>query len=230
MGTSISSGIDTELAANAGGNLEVGASCHSEVASPGVTAVLTGVPGNYSMPHELGGTYEQRTYNLTVTILGGPEIMPDAMNAGGFNLAVTGGTLETVDDLVQITESGEATHTAAGNDFRAWNLTWTSPEGPAEAVMFRLTVNAVNGDGAASPDDQWNRAVFVSEGEGGAAVGGAEEHALHVESLGVDWLAYWVGIASFAFMIVLMIVYYFVFRYSETSKATDHRARAAKNK
>lgn len=231
MGLSLSSGIDTPTAENAGANLEVGATCHSPIASPEVTAVLEGVPGNYTMPNEIGGEYTQQTYNLTVTIIGGPEVTADAMNAGGFNLLATAGTLEATDDSVQIMDSGEATHTATGNDQRTWNLTWTSPAEPGEAVLFRLTVNAVNGNGAADPDDQWNRADLVSEGLHGAAVGGAAgEEAIHVETLGVNWLAYWVGIASFVFMIGLMVVYYFVFRYAESSHVTDHRARKEKNK
>lgn len=225
MGLAISSGIDEDKAQQQAGSIAVGCTCHSEVPTGSVGAILEGVPGVYGEPTELGGAYEAMTYPLTVRITGGPQ-----PGSGGYNLHVSHGTLAVVDgdSTSQITEMGDATHTAP-SESRMWNLTWTAPDDPSEAVVFRLTVNAVNGDRLPGPDDQWNRGIFVSQGAGGATVGAAaEEHALHVETLGVNWLAYWVGIASFIFMIVIMFVYYFVFRYSETSHTTDHRNRKKK--
>lgn len=223
MGLAISSGVDQEAAEAQAGSLEVGCTCHSEVPTPSVQPILEGVPGVYGAPAEAGGAYEAQTYNLTVRTEG--------VNASayGFNLHVTAGTLEVAEgeEDAQILDSGDATHNKPSDD-GVWQLIWTAPDSPDEAVVFRLTINAVNANGAADPDDQWNRAIFASQGAEGAGVGTAAHEALHVETLGVNWLAYWVGIASFVFMIVVLFLYYFVFRYSETSHATDHRARKKK--
>ncbi|MBW3583274.1 MAG: hypothetical protein KY455_09275 [Euryarchaeota archaeon] len=230
IGGSMSTGMDTAIAAQQEVDLGAGATCHSELPSPGVRAIMTGVPGNYSKPAEIGGAYEAQTHTLNISIEGGPEASEGGA-VGGFNLAVSAGTLEIVegDNTVQITDIGEATHTAAGNKQRNWTVLWTAPDSPDEPVRFRLTVNAVNGDGAATDADEWARLVIFSEGESGAPVGAAAE-PVHIESLGVNWLAYWVGIASFVFLIVVLFIYYFVFRYSETAHATDHRQRKEKKK
>ncbi len=202
--------------------------CHAPDASANVQAVLEGVPGNYTlMPG--GGEYAPQEFNLSVRIEGGP-----GGDVGGFNLWASGGTLAAAqgeEDRLRLSEdSDEATHTTDGRTGRSWNLTWTSPEEPDESVVFQLIVNAIDPDSQApSPTDEWNRDTRVSAGDSGVQVAG-EEHAVRVEEIGVGWFAYWVGIISFAFLIVILLVYFVVFRYGETSKATDHRSRKGKSK
>lgn len=217
LGTARIAGVDEESAQEAGGTLEVGCTCHNPEESLQVRAVLEGVPDNYAID-------ENTTYELTVRITG--ELVGDS---GGFNLHASNGVFTVPEGAtgVQVTELGDATHTIDGVAQTSWNVTWAEPAEMEEAVLFRLTVNSVNGNGAPDPDDLWARSYKVAAGSEGAALG-AEAHPLHIETLGVNWLAYWVGIVSFAFMIVILILYYFVFRYAETSHATDHRARKKK--
>ena len=216
LGTARITGIDEDIAAQTAGTIEVGCTCHNPEESDAVRAVLLGVPSNYALG--LG-----QVYNLTIRIEG-----DRVSDNGGFNLHVTQGTLAVAegDGSVQVTDLGDATHTGAGVAQTSWNVTWTAPEEEGEAALFRLTVNSVTGDGLPGPDDLWARTYAVAAGGEGVAIGAVEP--LHIETLGVNWLAYWVGIVSFAFMIVILILYYFVFRYSETSKATDHRDRKKK--
>lgn len=208
------------------------AGCHAPEASGNVQAVLEGVPGNFTtMPGGPDEAYEPRDFNLTLRIDGGPT-----GDRGGFNLWVSGGTLAPGagdDDRLRITDEGdEATHTIDGATGRTWNITWTSPENPRDSVIFQLIVNAIDADAlpAPSPTDEWNRATVVSAGAGGIEVGTGDTAVVRVEEFGVGWFAYWVGIISFVFLGIVLLVYYVVFRYGETSKATDHRARKGKNK
>ncbi|MDP6857205.1 MAG: hypothetical protein QGH13_06715, partial [Candidatus Thalassarchaeaceae archaeon] len=153
------------------GMSEKGCICHGAVPDSGVTPSITGLPDTFT-----AGT----TYTLNVSFTGGPSgTSVDGMNLGGFNLAVSSGTLSAVDEWVKI-ENGEATHNGidddghldggndgiedtvaaggepitSGNDFTSWIVNWTSPE--SGSTTFNLAVNSVNGDGVASTDDKWN--------------------------------------------------------------------------
>jgi uncharacterized cupredoxin-like copper-binding protein len=57
----------------------------------------------------------------------------------------------------------------------------------------------------------------------GAAGGGDEGGEEEVVDFGVDYLAYWVGVVSFVILFVVLVGTFFVFRYSTTGHAADHR-------
>ena len=163
------------------GQAEKGCICHGAIPDSGVTPSITGLPSTFNA---------STTYTLTVSFTGGPSgIDTTPMNLGGFNLAVSSGTLTAVDEWVKI-ENGDAVHNgidddvdnngiddsveaggepiASGNDFTSWTVNWTSPE--SGSTTFNLAVNSVNGDGVASADDKWNTmSVSVSGPSAGFA-------------------------------------------------------------
>lgn len=119
--------------------------------SPLVRALLDGLPEEYTP----GGRY-----NLTVSVADAPPILPAAQNAGGFALEASAGSMAAVDDAAQAADAS-ATHTEAGNDQREWQVEWLAPPQPAGEVTFYLSANAVDGNGAADPGDQWASAMFM---------------------------------------------------------------------
>lgn len=56
-----------------------------------------------------------------------------------------------------------------------------------------------------------------------AAAGG---HAESVPSLGVNFLAYWVGVIAFALLFIVYGATFFLFKYNETNATTDHWDRS----
>jgi hypothetical protein len=127
-----------------------GCTCHNTSPSGDVTVSLTGNPTEYN---------PDTKYTLTITITGGPS--PTGSNHGGFDLKATAGTLavpSSANDIQII--GGEATHTAAGNDQRTWNIDWTAPGGGTGDVTFTYAGNSVNGDGTSS-GDKWNKGSLV---------------------------------------------------------------------
>jgi hypothetical protein len=230
---SLSSGITEEKARTGGATgtlVQSGCSCHNP--APGnATAVLEGVPSFY-VPLG-GGSYESQDYNLTVRILGGPT-PNDAGNKGGFNLQVTGGSLKAPADA---TEAGfvdvaakEATHKSAGDrNGRTFRLVWTSPERAGADVQFILTVNSVNGNGQPDPADAWNRLTLTSMGSQRLGAAAAEE-GHPATKLGVNFLAYWVGVVSFIVLFVVLGITFFVLRYGESGHWASWKDRAAKDK
>ena len=133
-------------------NVQFGCTCHSSSATEGVVVTLDGVPDNY-----LSG----ESFTFTITITGGPS--QGAENYGGFNLVASGGTLSPFDNTSQLMD-GEMTHTEFGNDQRTWQVNWTAPEDNTADITFTAHGNAVNGDGSASSDDQWNKVVVTLAG------------------------------------------------------------------
>ena len=213
-----------------------GCSCHNPSPSPEVAAVLEGVPPFY-VPVGPGGAYEQRRYEITIRMQGGPEPREGA-NTGGFHLHVTGGTLLPPGDsaqasFVQVVEGGqEATHTARGDREadRVFRLQWESPAQPGPDVQFTLTVNTVNGINGNDPDDLWNRLSFLSMGA--QRLGAVEAHdPIHAfTQLGVNFFAYWVGVVSFIVLLVVLAITFFVLRYGESAHWAAWKDRAAKDK
>ncbi len=55
--------------------------------------------------------------------------------------------------------------------------------------------------------------------------GGGGATGVQVNSLGVHFLAHWVGVISFAVLFLLYIITFFLFKYNETSATTDHLDR-----
>ncbi|HIA25362.1 MAG: hypothetical protein CXX81_28800 [Methanobacteriota archaeon] len=133
-------------------NVQFGCTCHSSSATEGVVVTLDGVPDNY-----LSG----ESFTFTITITGGPSQGPE--NYGGFNLVASAGTLSPFDNTSQLMD-GEMTHTEFGNDQRTWQVNWTAPEDNTADITFTAHGNAVNGDGSASSDDQWNKVVVTLAG------------------------------------------------------------------
>ena len=133
-------------------NVQFGCTCHSSSATEGVVVTLDGVPDNY-----LSG----ESFTFTITITGGPS--QGAENYGGFNLVASAGTLSPFDNTSQLMD-GEMTHTEFGNDQRTWQVNWTAPEDNTADITFTAHGNAVNGDGSASSDDQWNKVVVTLAG------------------------------------------------------------------
>lgn len=132
-----------------------GCTCHQATASPEVEITLEGLPSTY---------VANETYLLTITATGGAAPIEDAQNLGGFNLWISRGTLTNLSEEVQIASANEAMHTLAGNDQRNWTLTWTAPADDTVTAEYRLHVNTVNGDGAPSDEDQWNRKLGATVG------------------------------------------------------------------
>lgn len=172
-----------------------------------------------------------KTYNLT---FGANHtdvpINPDG-NKGGFNLKVSDGKLAPApgwEKFVQV-EGLEATHQKEGDKTmgRHWALVWTAPSSDDKPVIFTLFLNTVNGDDAPSEKDHWNGVVRVLLNKPGAAVGAAGNE-VDPEKVGVNWLAHWVGIVSFAAVAATLLVYYFVLKYGESVHTTDHRDRKEK--
>lgn len=144
-------------------NVQFGCTCHTGSATEGVVVTLDGVPNNYTAGD---------TLTLTITITGGPEAGGE--NHGGFNLDASAGTLSPFDNTSQLMD-GEMTHTAFGNDQRSWQVNWTAPEDNTTDITFTAHGNAVNGDGSASSDDQWNKVVVTLAGVDPPAGGGTTD-------------------------------------------------------
>ncbi|MDP6742566.1 MAG: cbb3-type cytochrome c oxidase subunit I [Candidatus Thalassarchaeaceae archaeon] len=129
-----------------------GCVCHGANSDPDVTVTLTGLPDKFE-----AGT----TYNLTVTISGGPDDTGE--NIGGFSLNSNLGTFNFTDDFAQIMSDGEITHTEAGNDFRTWEIQWTAPNSDQKDVTFMLYGNSVDGDNL-TLGDSWNSVEYTVQG------------------------------------------------------------------
>lgn len=135
-----------------------GPGCHGGLPSP-VAVALEGLPETYT-PGD--------TYLINVTIGGAREPLPPPLgqHAGGFALGVTDGALSPLPGAedVQVDETtGNATHTAAGSTARAWTVVWTAPPATAGVVTFSLSANAVNGNAAPDPLDEWATATFATK-------------------------------------------------------------------
>lgn len=142
---------------NGCGSTSLGEGCHSAAPSTDVQVVVTGFPTTYQ---------PGKTYTLTVTKDGGPD--STSAIEGGFYFEVSAGRLavpETMAGKVQVVGGTAATHTAVGARQGIWAIEWTAPgSGLVNAKAF---VNAVNGDGTNSPDDQWARYEGTAFSAGG---------------------------------------------------------------
>ncbi len=132
-----------------------GCVCHSSSPASDLTVTLSGLPATYDT-----GV----SYNLTVTLFGGPEVTSDSTNQGGFNLKASAGDLSSVDSNTQEMEDSSLTHNSEGNNQRSWEVEWIAPPDDSLSVTFLLRGNAVNGDGEPSEEDYWNEAEYSSKG------------------------------------------------------------------
>ena len=192
-----------------------GCTCHAEIPDNAVTIILEGVPYHY-----LAGS----TYHLKIQIIGGPEIDTSAAT-GGFAMSVSQGSLsggEGFEDKVQNWEEDltTLTHTASGSktEDRAWHIIWSAPPEESGIVTFALAGNAVNGDGAPSDLDRWNRlTTSVGEGEDDGRTrtifsGNGEinppapvEEGVDLHHMGAKLRAHWLGLLGFGAVILVIV-------------------------
>jgi hypothetical protein len=117
-----------------------GCICHGG-ADDSTSVTLEGLPGEYNSSQE---------YNITLTIES-PVEMNDVQ--GGFRIIISEG--EIIGDGWQFMDGGY-THSEEINDRRVWNAVWVAPAEDDVLATFIIYGNAVNGDGAASSEDEWN--------------------------------------------------------------------------
>jgi len=115
--------------------------CHTQPSPTNNDAVahLDGLPAGW----EPGKSYE-----LHVSVTGGPPSMPAPQAQGGFDLATDHGSLSGDPALLRWPSHDEITYRPAGTHQRAWTVTWTAPSlatRPAPA-KFWLAVLAANGN------------------------------------------------------------------------------------
>jgi hypothetical protein len=180
----------------------LGCHCHNVAPDPNVTMNVMGVPERYS---------PDTSYDLTITVAGGPPIVEGMANEGGFILTVTNGTLAVPvgSDLVQVfNDERSASHTLAGNDHRQWRLVWNSPKAGTGDAVFYLSANTVNGDGVETGElDSYNQMRTVSFGTAQVV-----EEGGGVSEWGVPLRAYWMGTIGFVAVLVLTWAAFYVIR------------------
>ncbi|MBC8437877.1 MAG: cbb3-type cytochrome c oxidase subunit I [Euryarchaeota archaeon] len=128
-----------------------GCVCHGAVDTD-VSVTIAGLPDKFEAGY---------TYNLTVTVSGGPS--ESGVNSGGFNVDVSEGTLTSTDGSTQVMDDGDITHTESGNDLRTWTILWTAPAEDKTDVTVTVMGNSVDGDDSSS-GDSWNSAEYTVEG------------------------------------------------------------------
>ena len=150
-----------------------GCTCHTDgIMASDVVINLTELPENYNV---------SQVYTFTLKISGGPEPL-EGGNQGGFFIAASYGTLESVDNTTQVPE-GQAhlTHNAYGNGQREWSFSWTAPESDSKIAIFTVYGNSVNGNAGSSNGaggDYWNKAEFKVAGVNAKIVVEEEEMSM----------------------------------------------------
>ena len=166
-GNSLPTGIaDPNMVAN-------GCTCHTDgIMASDVVINLTELPENYNV---------SQVYTFTLKISGGPEPL-EGGNQGGFFIAASYGTLESVDNTTQVPEGQtHLTHNAYGNGQREWSFNWTAPESDSKVAVFTVYGNSVNGNAGSSNGaggDYWNKAEFKVAGVNAKIVVEEEEMSM----------------------------------------------------
>jgi len=137
-----------------GDSVNNGCTCHNSESSSDVIVTVEGLPETFA-----GG----QIYTLNISIDGGPEISGE--NAGGFFISTQLGEFQSIDNLTQILDNGEAGHTAEGNDQRNWTLQWIAPTDDTKSIEFIAYGNAVDGDGHADNEDLWGSTTLTTNGQ-----------------------------------------------------------------
>lgn len=117
-----------------------GCICHGG-ADDSTLVTLEGLPEEYNSSQQ---------YNITLTI-----DSPVEMNIvqGGFRIIISEG--EIIGEGWQFMGGGY-THSEEINDRRVWDAVWIAPAEEDALATFIIYGNAVNGDGSASSEDEWN--------------------------------------------------------------------------
>ena len=150
-----------------------GCTCHTDgIMASDVVINLTELPENYNV---------SQVYTLTLKISGGPEPL-EGGNQGGFFIAASYGTLESVDNTTQVPEGQtHLTHNAYGNGQREWSFNWTAPESDSKVAVFTVYGNSVNGNAGSSNGaggDYWNKAEFKVAGVNAKIIAEEEEMSM----------------------------------------------------
>ena len=150
-----------------------GCTCHTDgIMASDVVINLTELPENYNV---------SQVYTFTLKISGGPEPL-EGGNQGGFFIAASYGTLESVDNTTQVPEGQtHLTHNAYGNGQREWSFSWTAPESDSKVAVFTVYGNSVNGNAGSSNGaggDYWNKAEFKVAGVNAKIVAEEEEMSM----------------------------------------------------
>ena len=150
-----------------------GCTCHTDgIMASDVVINLTELPENYNV---------SQVYTFTLKISGGPEPL-EGGNQGGFFIAASYGTLESVDNTTQVPEGQtHLTHNAYGNGQREWSFNWTAPESDSKVAVFTVYGNSVNGNAGSSNGaggDYWNKAEFKVAGVNAKIVAEEEEMSM----------------------------------------------------
>ena len=150
-----------------------GCTCHTDgIMASDVVINLTELPENYNV---------SQVYTFTLKISGGPEPL-EGGNQGGFFIAASYGTLESVDNTTQVPEGQtHLTHNAYGNGQREWSFNWTAPESDSKVAVFTVYGNSVNGNAGSSNGaggDYWNKAEFKVAGVNAKIIAEEEEMSM----------------------------------------------------
>jgi cytochrome c oxidase subunit 1 len=131
-----------------------GCTCHGGMTDDTVITV-DGLPSVFNAS-------EEYLFTLTISNDKVPPTNPD--QNGGFRIFVEDGVgaLESLDGASEM--DGGLTHNMEINDRRTWAFKWTAPADDTAIANFVVYGNAVNGDGAASDSDDWNRKEITSSG------------------------------------------------------------------
>lgn len=121
-----------------------GCSCHG--GGEGNAEVTLNLPEQYS---------SGQSYALTINVGG------TGFSAGGFNLAVTQGTLSTTDSNTKIV-SGQAVHSNSNSN--NWEVVWMAPPQGSGLVTFTLAGLSADGNGQTSNDGWSTLSLDIPEG------------------------------------------------------------------
>ena len=198
-----------------------GCTCHAADPDNSITVILEGLPYHY----EAG-----KIYPLHLQIIGGPAADTSSYT-GGFAMRVDGGSLSPGDSAYVQNWDGDSsslTHTEQGSKVaeRKWAFDWIAPAEEMGTVTFWVVGNSVNGDGAPSELDRWNR-LSASVGEGTdngktrAVFSGngqieppapTEQH-VDLHEMGAKLRAHWLGLLGFGAVIIVIVFCGFFLRY-----------------
>mgnify|MGYP001186626417 FL=1 len=198
-----------------------GCTCHASDPDNSITVILDGLPYHY----ETG-----KNYPLLLQIIGGPDA-DSSSHTGGFAMRVNGGVLSPADSALVQNWDGEdtaLTHTELGSKVadRTWTFDWIAPNEEVGTVTIWVVGNAVNGDGAPSELDRWNRlsasvgqgidngqtrTVFSGNGEIEPPAP-AEDH-VDLHEMGAKLRAHWLGLLGFGAVIIVIVFCGFFLRY-----------------
>ena len=174
-----------------------GCSCHMDEQLDEGMYLINGIPTKY---------VPDTTYNISLVINDTNVISdPDAVRYGGFLAEVSEGAFQT-NELFWVGNDGTyLSHNANSNSQRNWTFQWTAPSEGAGDALFTIYFNVVNGVG--TNGDQWGYITAVSIGTPQII---SEETSIH--ELGVSLMQYWIALAAFAMVFVMILIAYVVIR------------------